>query len=161
MSVTYRLVHANPSRVFDSLQDGWSFASWVVGASRIRVVSSDWPSPRSSLHHSIGIWPAVIDDQTMALEWAPPHHAAFRAHGGPLGVALVRFDVYNRPDGCLVRMREDVLTGPLTMVPAWVRNGMLRVRNRETLRRLAYIAEGRHADAEGAARSGNEREAPD
>ena len=32
-------------RVWEVLADGWSYSGWVVGNSRIRVVSGNWPAP--------------------------------------------------------------------------------------------------------------------
>ena len=64
MTVT-RDVAATRQRVWDVLADGWTYSGWVVGNSRIRAVSSDWPAPGARILHSIGTWPAVIDDETV------------------------------------------------------------------------------------------------
>jgi hypothetical protein len=45
--------------------------------------------------------------------------------------------------GSLVSIDEDVTEGPARLVPQQVRQAGIDVRNRETLRRLAYLAEGR------------------
>ena len=37
---------------------GWSFATWVVGACRIRSVDPGWPSAGTGIEHSVGAWPA-------------------------------------------------------------------------------------------------------
>src|SRR4029078_3077634 len=63
MTVT-RDVAATRQRVWDVLADGWTYSGWVVGNSRIRAVRSDWPAPGARILHSIGTWPAVIDDET-------------------------------------------------------------------------------------------------
>jgi hypothetical protein len=49
---------ASPGEVWAVISDGWSYASWVVGASRIRAVSSDWPAEGARIHHSVGARPA-------------------------------------------------------------------------------------------------------
>ena len=41
-----------------------------------------------------------------------------------------------------VRMIEDVVSGPARFVPGPVRDAATHARNSETLRRLAYLAEG-------------------
>ena len=64
MTVT-RDVAATRQRVWDVLADGWTYSGWVVGNSRIRAVSPDWPAPGARILHSIGTWPAVIDDETV------------------------------------------------------------------------------------------------
>ncbi|MDH6182598.1 hypothetical protein M2152_002780 [Microbacteriaceae bacterium SG_E_30_P1] len=142
MSVTVREMACSPDDVFAVLADGWVFPTWVVGASRMRDVDESWPEVGSQLHHSFGLWPAVIDDRTTVLEWDPPHKMAMKPAGWPLGEALVIIEVKPRGDGCVVRMTEEVLRGPARLVPRPVTESLLRVRNRETLLRLAFAAEG-------------------
>lgn len=143
MSVNYRLVEVDPERLFAVLADGWTYSSWVVGASRIRAVGESWPQPGQKLHHSVGLWPLIVDDTTSSLNWQPPTLAILRADGGPLGVLEVRFDVQKHLRGCVVRMTEDAVGGPSLLIPRTVRDVIGRVRNREALRRLAYLAERR------------------
>jgi hypothetical protein len=145
MSVRHRFIEASPERVFDVLADGWLFPSWVVGASRIRDVGDDWPAVDSKIHHSFGVWPAVIDDTTSVVEWDPPRRAEFVARGWPLGEAHVILAAKARKGGCVVRMEEYASAGPGTVVPAPIMVAMLNVRNTEALQRLAWLAEGRAA----------------
>ena len=61
-AVITRRVHAPAEVVWSVLADGWLFyAAWVVGASRIRAVEPEWPNPGGRLHHSFGVWPALIE----------------------------------------------------------------------------------------------------
>ncbi|GAB2968102.1 SRPBCC family protein [Frigoribacterium salinisoli] len=143
MSTNTRFVEASPHDVFDILSDGWIFPSWVVGASRIRDVELDWPGVGAKIHHSFGIWPAVVDDSTSLEEWDPPRRAVLLARGWPLGEARVTIDVQDRAGGCLVRLREDAVSGPGALVPRPVADLALRLRNHEALQRLAWLAEGR------------------
>ena len=55
---------ATTEQVWSVLADGWSYAMWVVGASRIRAVDTNWPAPGSRIHHSVGVWPVVLSDHT-------------------------------------------------------------------------------------------------
>jgi hypothetical protein len=142
-SVTYRTIAASPEQLFAVLADGWLYAMWVPGASRMRDVEQSWPSAGAVLHHSFGLWPIVIDDTTTLEEWDPPRHMRLRARGWPvLGEALVSIDVKRRRDGCVVRITEDAIEGPAMAVPEVIRAVGLHVRNTETLRRLAWLAEG-------------------
>ena len=59
-----RIVKTTPQRVWDVLSDGWLYPLWVVGASRMREVDDSWPAVGSKLHHSVGVWPALLDDNT-------------------------------------------------------------------------------------------------
>jgi len=141
MTVAYRFVHATPEAVFRVLNDPWTYPSWVVGASRARAVEQRWPEPGAKLHHSFGLWPVVIDDLTEVREWDEPRHAVLEAHGGPIGIARVQFDVKRRRDGCVVRMDEDAISGPGLLVPRFLRDALGFPRTVEALKRLAYLAE--------------------
>jgi len=143
MSENVRQIEASPEQVFAVLADGWLYASWVVGASRIRGVSPSWPAPGAELQHSVGTWPLLIDDKSILLEWDPPRRAVIRARGWPIGEAQVTIEVKPRGSGSVVRIREDAAEGPGRLVPPFLRDPILRIRNTETLRRLAYLAEGR------------------
>jgi hypothetical protein len=145
VAVNYRHLRCRPETVFEVLADGWLMPSWVVGASRMRAVQETWPQPGSDVHHSFGVWPAVINDATSMLEWDPPRHAMLKARAWPIGSAHVSIDVQPRTDGCVVRMTEDVVGGPARLMPTALADLATHLRNRETLRRIAFIAEGREA----------------
>ncbi len=132
----------SPEAVFAVLADGWLYPTWVVGASRMRDVDDRWPEPGSRLHHSVGVWPALLDDITESLEWQPPRRAVFKARGWPLGSARVEMEVEPRVDGCLIRITENVQAGPGLLILKPIRDGMIYLRNTETLNRLRYLAEG-------------------
>jgi hypothetical protein len=142
MAVNYRRMSCAPEQVFAVLADGWLYPTWVVGASRMRAVDDEWPSVRSAIHHSVGVWPALLNDATVMLEWDPPRHALLKARGWPAGEAHVAIDVQPRGDGCLVRITEDMVAGPARLVPRFLSDAAIHTRNRETLHRLAYLAEG-------------------
>jgi hypothetical protein len=65
------------------------------------------------------------------------------ARGWPIGSARVEITVEAAGDGSLVSIAEDVSDGPARLVPRPVRVAGIDVRNQETLRRLALLAEGR------------------
>ena len=142
-----RSVAAPAEAVWAVLSDGWQYATWVVGASRVRSVDPDWPQPGSRLHHSVGMWPALISDSTSAQEAEEPRHLVLTARGWPLGEARVELDVV--PDGpatCTVSIAEDASSGPGRLVPLPIRQLLILPRNREALRRLALLAEGRYRE---------------
>ena len=78
-----RSVAAPAEAVWDVLADGWLYASWVVGASRVRDVDETWPSPGARLHHSVGAWPALLSDSTEVELAEPTRRLVLTAHGGP------------------------------------------------------------------------------
>jgi hypothetical protein len=142
MTVQRRL-NCSPEQVFAVLRDGWTYPVWVVGASRMRSVDEGWPAPGTKLHHSFGIWPLLLNDTTEVLEWDPGDRLVLEARGRPIGNARVEITVEAAADGSLVSIAEDVSDGPARLVPQPVRVAGIDVRNRETLRRLALLAEGR------------------
>jgi hypothetical protein len=138
-----RRVEATPEQVFAVLADGWLYPGWVVGASRMREVEDTWPAEGARLHHSFGVWPLLIDDKTTMLEWQPGTRAVMEAEGWPLGTARVVLTVEpDGPTGCRVSIAEDASRGPGRLLPKPVRQALIVKRNDETLRRLAFLAEG-------------------
>jgi uncharacterized protein YndB with AHSA1/START domain len=143
MSANTRLVHATPEDVWEVLADGWLYPLWVVGASRMRDVDESWPELGSRIQHSVGVWPALIDDHTRVLEVTPGHHLKLRARGWPLGEADVDLTLEAQGAETLVTIREDAVAGPGVLVPEPIKGLGIKWRNTETLHRLALIAENR------------------
>ncbi|TIH40129.1 SRPBCC family protein [Subtercola vilae] len=141
MSTNHRTVNCTPEDVFAVIANGWFFPNWVVGASRMRDVDTSWPHVGSRLHHSFGVWPVLINDETTSLQWNPPHRAVMQAKGWPLGEARVTVEVQPHPKGCRVTIIERPVKGPTTLIPHTLLNPALFIRNIETLRRLAFMAE--------------------
>ena len=48
-----------------------------------------WPKPGSRIHHSFGIWPAVLNDVSEALICEEPQRLVIRPQGWPVGAAKV------------------------------------------------------------------------
>ena len=149
----HRRLNCSPEQVFAVLNDGWSYPLWVVGASRMRDVDDGWPSPGAKLHHSFGVWPLLIDDSTEVLEIEPGKRLVLEARGWPVGKARVEIAVAPNGDGSLVSISEDASGGPARLVPEPIRKPAIDFRNRESLRRLAYVAEGWSDQADIAERS--------
>lgn len=143
--VVTRRVHGPADEVWAVLADGWLYATWVVGASRIRDVDRQWPQVGSRLHHSFGLWPVLIDDHTEVLGCDPGRQLVLEARGWPAGAARVRIMVSAAgTHGSVVRLAADVSDGPGRLIPRPARQMLIAFRNEEALRRLALIAEGRH-----------------
>lgn len=143
MSRNSRLVDATPDRVWSVLADGWLYPLWVVGASRMREVDEHWPGTGARLHHSVGTWPALLDDTTEVVEVVPGSLLRLRARAWPTGEAEVVIRLEASGSGTEVVLEEDAATGPGRLVPKPLRDVPLAWRNVEALRRLAYVAEQR------------------
>jgi len=137
-------VAASIGQVWDVLADGWSYAGWVVGASHIRAVDDGWPKPGTRIHHSVGPWPLVIQDTTEIVRCEPPGLLELDARLWPVGAARITFTLRARSVLVTeVRMTEVVARGPSAFLPRVAQDLLLIPRNRESLRRLAALAEGR------------------
>lgn len=145
MATNTRRIKATPEQVWDVLADGWLYPLWVVGASRMREVDDAWPAVGSRLHHSVGTWPLLIDDDTEVIDSAPGSRLSLEARAWPTGKAgvVIRLDAVGAETD--VSIEEDAVAGPGRLVPKPLRDVPLRWRNTETLRRLAYVVERRRA----------------
>jgi len=145
MSRTTRTIEATPDQVWDVLADGWLYPLWVVGATRMRAVEDSWPAVGAKIHHSAGVWPLVIDDDTEVVDSVPGHRLELRARGWPLGEAGVTITLEPEGAGTRVTIVEDALEGPGALMPKPLRQPLIAWRNVESLRRLGFLAEGRAA----------------
>jgi uncharacterized protein YndB with AHSA1/START domain len=138
-----RHVDAPPERVFAALSDGWLLPVWVVGATHIRDVDENWPEPGSRAHHQVGPWPVSIADSTAVVDCEPPRRLVLQARAYPVGEA--RVDITVEPDGTGSRvvMAEAPTHGAARLLDNPLQRWVLAARNRESLARLAALAEHR------------------
>ena len=143
MATNTRYIDVPPADVWAVLADGWLYPVWVVGATRVRDVEDDWPAVGSKIHHSVGVWPLALDDDTEVDRSEPEHLLSLRARGWPIGEAAVTLRLTEQGAGTEVTIEEDAVTGPGALMPKALRDVAIRIRNIETLKRLAYVVEGR------------------
>lgn len=143
MSTVAQLFKSTSEDVWKVIADGWLYSGWVMGASRIRAVDDGWPQPGSKLHHSVGAWPLLINDSTSVTSVVPGRSLELLARGWPVGEAKVLITLEEvAGEGCRVSISEDAVRGPGKLVPKALRDPLIDVRNRETLRRLELMAAG-------------------
>jgi uncharacterized protein YndB with AHSA1/START domain len=143
VSTTSRPIAATPEQVWSVLADGWLYALFVVGAARMRDVDDTWPAVGSRLHHSVGVWPALINDTTEVLEVEEQARILLLARAWPAGQAHVEISLQPGDGSTVVTIVEQATSGPGALVPKPIQDAQLHVRNIETLRRLAFVVEGR------------------
>lgn len=145
-----RTVDASADHVWSVLSDGWLYANWVVGASRVREVDDHWPAAGAKIHHSVGLWPMLLDDHTEVSAATPGREIVLKARAWPMGEARVQLTI-DALDGGRTRIGivEDATAGPGRLIPRPLRQLLILPRNRESLLRLALLAEGRTASAAG------------
>jgi hypothetical protein len=148
MASVEREVEASAAEIWAVLSDGWTYSAWVVGTSKIRSVAPAWPQVGTRVHHSVGVWPVLIEDYTEVIESIAPSHLVVRARGWPLGEARVSITAKQQGVRCLLHLEETPTSGP----GAWFNNplldALLRQRLSEMAVRLAALAAGRAGRAE-------------
>jgi hypothetical protein len=135
-----RDIRTSRQQVWDVIADGWTYSQWVVGNSRMRAVDPNWPAAGSNILHSIGVWPFLINDETVVEESVPLEKLVLHAKGR-LGGARVVLRLADIPGGCRVTMEEYPVSGIGALVPSKVGDVAAWPRNRETLWRLGAIAQ--------------------
>ena len=107
MTVVSREIAAPVDQVFAVLADGWSYAGWVVGASRIRRVDDGFPEPGAKIHHSVGTWPLLIDDTTSVIDCDPGRRLELRVRAWPFGEGFVGLTLHDK--GATTTVEGDVV----------------------------------------------------
>ncbi len=123
------------------LANGWLYTAWVVGASHIRAVESEWPAAGSRIHHSFGAWPVMLSDETKVEVSEPPNRLVLLARGRPLGEARVTLRLEPDGGGTRVSMTEEPVSGIGKTLHNRLLDAGLKARNDESLARLAALAE--------------------
>ena len=140
MARNERYIPVAPRTVFDVLADPRQYGYVVVGSKNIRDWDERWPNEGAEFHHSVGYGPINVKDRTEVVGVDPPRRLELIARGRPLGKARVTFELKGAGGGTQVTMVEDPLIPKAVhmMLPGF--HLFTRVRNRETLRRLAEVA---------------------
>ena len=137
MAVTRRRIPFPPSAVLALLADGRRYADWVVGAKRIRAVDPTWPEEGSQFHHTVGVGPVSTNDTTEVLSFTRPDGpVVLKARGWPTGAARITITAEPTGDGTEVVIDEVPIEGPAKSLHNPVLDGLIHLRNVESLRRL-------------------------
>src|SRR6478672_12915782 len=104
-------IAAPPDRVWAVLADPENFDDWVVGAQNVRDADDTWPAVGSKLHHSSGVGPLTIDDETRVEASEPPHRLVLHAQLGAAGSFRVTLELRATPAGTKLWMSEEPVAG--------------------------------------------------
>jgi uncharacterized protein YndB with AHSA1/START domain len=138
---------ASREQVWAVIADGWTYSQWVVGNSRMRAVDPNWPQVGSTIRHSVGVWPFVLDDATVVEDCQPLQQLVLLAKGRPFAKARITLRLFDIDGGgCRIEMAELPVGTPLGWVPKRLALAAVFPRNRECTSRLAAIAERRAPD---------------
>ncbi|MEV7232133.1 SRPBCC family protein [Polymorphospora sp. NPDC051019] len=143
-----RTVPTAAERIFAVLANGWSYASWVVGAAHIRAVDDGWPAVGTRVHHRVGPWPLHIEDRTVVRKMEPDRLLELDTYAGPLGVARVRLTLEPISNTTTrIRLGWMAVAGMARFLPKAALSPVLRLRNAETLHRVEDLAMHRQLPA--------------
>lgn len=148
MTTTVRTFDAPIADVYATLVEPTTYPHWLVGAKRIRTVAPQWPAAGSWFEHVVGFGPFQLADRTTSLGAVPPRHLELLVRARPLLKAAVRFELEERPSGCLLTMTETPQGMYRRIKP--IAAPILRKRNERSLERLAAavdVRRGRRAPA--------------
>lgn len=134
---------ATRQQVWDVISDGWTYSQWVVGNTRMRAVDPHWPAPGSRIHHTIGVWPVVVNDETEVESCRPTKELVLLAKTRPFGLARIVLRLSDTEHGSRIEMAEVPVGGPLNWIPRRLALLAVYPRNRECTERLAALAERR------------------
>ncbi len=129
-----------PTRVFDVLRDGHTYARWVVGTRTIRAVDPGWPGVGTALHYTVGYGPLRKDDRTVSTEYDPDRRLSLQAQAWPAGSVAIILSVEAAGSGCTVTIEEHPDRGLAKLLHNPLLDLAIKVRNVETLRRLERLA---------------------
>jgi uncharacterized protein YndB with AHSA1/START domain len=137
------LIERSPEAVWAVLEDGHSYAEWVVGTQRICEVDEHWPAVGSCIRYTVGAGRITINDTTTVRRLEPGRELELEARAGWLGSARISFDV--RPWGkhTLVIIDEHPLSGPGARWHNAIVEVLLRFRNRRMLDNLNHVVKNR------------------
>lgn len=141
MSKNNLVIAASPDEVFAVLADARSYQHWVVGCDDIRAVEGDWPEVGSHFFHTVGVGPLKTKDNTKVVEVDPGRRLVLEARARPAGVAQVIFELTPVDGGTRtdVMIEEYPIKGVAKTIDNPIQDGLIKVRNVETLRRLERV----------------------
>lgn len=144
MAVLNGLIERSPEAVWAVLEDGHSYADWVVGTRKIHEVDEDWPAVGSCLRYQLGVGRLTVQDTTIVRRLEPGRELELEARAGWLGSARISFDVRPWGKNTLIIIDEHPLTGPGARWHNAVVEVLLRFRNRRMLENLDHAVKTRN-----------------
>jgi uncharacterized protein YndB with AHSA1/START domain len=141
-AITTKELPVPSNRVWQLLADGSRYADWVVGASHVRHVEAGWPTVGSKFHHTVGVWPFHLRDNTVVEECEGGHRLVLEARARPLGRARVELVLEDIPGGTRVILSERAKSPAVARWGNPVLAPLIHLRNVEALRRLAALCDG-------------------
>ena len=105
----------------------------------VRGSEGNWPSKAARFHHTVGVWPFHIRDQTTVVESDRPHRLVLQAKVRPIGSARIALELSPSASGTQVAMTEEPCTPSIARMARRLFDPVIFVRNGEALRRLENL----------------------
>lgn len=141
VATNHAYIAAPPEAVWEVLADSGSYAHWVVGSSRTRHAKGRWPNKGAVFHHTQGIGPLGLRDNTEVIESRRPSRLVLEVRIRPFVVGRVELRLDPHGDGTWVTMSEHQFGGLVGRLAGPLAEPLLLARNLESLRRLRRMAE--------------------
>jgi uncharacterized protein YndB with AHSA1/START domain len=108
-------------------------------------VEGHWPERGSLFHHTVGMGPVNLKDNTKVLDVEPTRRIVLEARARPLGRARIEITLSRVGAGTTVSLDEEAVSPTVARALNPVLAPLVRARNGKTLHRLAAMAEVRTA----------------
>lgn len=142
-------IDAPPADVFAVLADPRSYARWVVGSRRIRRADREWPAAGAAFDHAVGLGPLTLKDSSRVEASDPPRLLRLLVMTRPLAKAWVTLRLVRDQGGTRVQMDERAADTRSRLFFNVLTDPLIKLRNAESLRRLAALAERREPMPDG------------
>jgi uncharacterized protein YndB with AHSA1/START domain len=139
MATNTRDMSAAPEQIWAVLADPKKYGEWVVGAKEVRGSEGNWPAIGARFHHTVGVWPLHLRDQTSVVESDAPNRLVLQAKLRPIGFARIEITLSPSALGTRVAMTEEPSAPSVARLVRRLFDPVIYVRNREALRRLENL----------------------
>ncbi|MBK3641417.1 MULTISPECIES: SRPBCC family protein [Streptomyces] len=143
MAVRHRLIKVAPEVVWDLLSDPNRYADWVVGTSSSRPVRGAWPRTGAAIRYQVRLGPVRLSNETTVRFCDPGARLELEAYAGVLGTARIAIELRPWGEYCLVIVDEHPLQGAGGTWHNFAFEGLIQLRHRSMLARLARLCEDR------------------
>jgi hypothetical protein len=141
MAARHQLIARKPDAVWAVLANPSRYADWVVGTSESKPGEGRWPEVGSSLTYTVRLGPRAFEGQTIVRSNEAPRLLELEAHSGPFGTARIALELRPWGEHTLVIVDEHPLRGFGALVHNVALDGLLQIRHRSMLGRLAKVVE--------------------
>ena len=141
MSHTTAFTRAPIETVFSLLADPSRYEEFVVGNSTIRRFDPEWPKEGTTFHHSLGVKPFIVKDESISLATDHATYLVMETRMSVLGASITAFELSSTGEGTKIEIFEEAIRGPFAWLWSRPVDALLDWRNKRLLERLTRLAE--------------------